>query len=120
MHKLTVLADVVMEGCIEGGWTHGKGLKCVGMHWYTQHVFEHVQTMVGGLGKAVACGHTWVWAGAYQHGWAHISGASVQHKRAMGAHEGGGTCSIGGPGQLDVIEMVRGHMKSHGGGMEAA
>ena len=41
-----------------------------------RYASEHVQTVVEGLGKAMACGYAWVWAGRWR-GWSCVSGASV-------------------------------------------
>ena len=65
----------------------------------------------------MAHGYVWVCMGACGCGWAHVSGASVQHKRAVGAcGEGLGACI----GDLGVAGYGRSSMGLHGGGLEAA
>ena len=54
-----------------------------------------------------------VWAGAYQHGWICVSGVSVRHVRAMGAHGEGPSACIGGLGVAGCGRSAAwGHMEA--------
>ena len=78
-------------------------------------VSKCVQTVVGGLGKAMAHGYAWVHVGACQCGWACVGVALVQCKRAVGAHgEGLGACI----GDLGVARYDRSGAGLCGGGLE--
>ena len=58
-----------IEGHVEGGWTCRKGPKHVSTRRYMS---ERVRTVVGGLGKALACGYVSVQVGACWCTWIHV------------------------------------------------
>ena len=94
-----------IEGHVEGGWTHRKGPKCIGMH---QFMSKHVQTVVGGLGKALACGYASVQVGACRCAWIHIGTGPGHIERHVDSVEGGW---MHGKGLKRV--STRGYMSEH-------